>query len=147
MSRIFSSPIFRPRHCALAGLLAAGLAAPALAQAPAAPAPSPDPLARVYAVPSHLAQVKPAGRHAGTVLSFDRTRVMQLQLKAGASMPSHAAKEHVLVITQKGRVEFVFDGDKRVTLTPGELLYMLPGENHALNATEDWEGMLVRVMP
>ena len=75
---------------------------------------------------------------------YAATRMMQLQLKAGTEMPSHAAPERVLVIVLSGEGHFDFSGEI-VPLHERQVLHMAPGEPHGVVAKTDMELLLVRI--
>lgn len=75
---------------------------------------------------------------------YGQTRVMQLQLKAGAELSSHSAPERVLVIVLDGNGRFEFDGET-VPLQSRQMLHMTPGEPHAVIAETDLDLLLVRI--
>jgi len=92
------------------------------------------PLAADFAEPR---QVTVIGQYADT-------RVMQLQLKAGTEIPSHAAPSRALVIVVSGRGHFDFDGEI-VPLHERQVLHMKPAEPHAVVAETDLELLVVRL--
>lgn len=145
------NPIRFPHAGLAGGVLALALAAtlPVLAHAhdghehgQAAPAAAPAPrLADLAPRPAAgLAEAKTAttiGRYGGT-------RMMQLQLKAGTSMPAHSAPERVLVVVLSGRGSFGLGAD-RVALHERQVLHLAPGEEHSVQAETDLELLLVRI--
>jgi len=119
----------------------------ALALAGVAPAT----LALEGASPPRLVDLAPAAagdqaddRKVTRLGEYGATRAMQLQLKAGSSLPSHAAPERVLVVVLGGRGHFDFSG-KIVPLHARQLLHMAPGEPHAVVAETDLDLLLVRI--
>lgn len=62
--------------------------------------------------------------------------VMRLVLSAGKSIPEHKAGKHITVQCIQGKVAFTTSSETH-EMTPGKLLYLLPGELHSLSAVED----------
>jgi len=85
-------------------------------------------------------------QHVTQIGQYTASRVTQLQFKAGAEMPSHAATTRTLVIVLKGRGHFDFSG-KIVPLHERQVLHMEPGEPHAVSAETDLELLVVRLPP
>lgn len=101
--------------------------------------------------PPRLSDLAPAAdapltetRKVTQIGQYAATRVMQLQLKAGSEMPSHAAPERVLVIVLSGEGHFDFSGEI-VPLHERQVLHMAPGEPHGVVAKTDMELLLVRI--
>lgn len=76
--------------------------------------------------------------------NFEKTKMVQIQLKKGIGIPEHNANADVLIVVQKGKVEFNVAGE-RVELAPSTILYMEPKEQHSLLALEDVELLLLRM--
>lgn len=85
-----------------------------------------------------LIQLMPSdGEKAPThVLQTDRLKVVRLSLAAGKQIPEHQAQGEITVQCLAGRVDFIVKGEPRA-MTPGSMLYLDPGEPHALNAIDD----------
>ncbi|GED27380.1 hypothetical protein BAG01nite_34820 [Brevibacillus agri] len=97
---------------------------------------------QTYDLNNHL---ESAPKHIGALMGFERTKVLQLQLRAGAFVPEHDTDADVLIIVQKGTAVFDFSG-KQVELTPQTLLHMLPLEKHSVRALdEDVEMVVIRI--
>ena len=62
--------------------------------------------------------------------------MLRLVLPAGKSIPEHKAAKHITVQCIQGKVEFSMESNK-VEMTPGKILFLLPGALHSLNAIED----------
>lgn len=62
--------------------------------------------------------------------------VMRLVLPAGKEIPEHTAPKEITVQCVRGQVEFRTMG-RTLTMTPGQLVSLAPGEPHALTAVED----------
>lgn len=82
-------------------------------------------------------------KYTGTVTAYGKTKIMQLQLSAGQVIPAHQTDADVLIIVQKGRVVFEFQGEQ-VQLAPDKLLHISPGETHSVHALDDVEALLIR---
>ncbi|SBV36401.1 exported hypothetical protein [uncultured Stenotrophomonas sp.] len=122
----------------LAALAATTLVPAAAHEPPATSAPAP-----------RLADLAPPAdgaseRKVTPIGQYGATRVMQLQLKAGTTMPAHAAPERVLVVVLAGRGSFGF-GTEQVPLHGRQVLHMAPGEEHSVNAETDLDLLLVRI--
>ncbi|URN94731.1 MAG: cupin domain-containing protein [Candidatus Pristimantibacillus lignocellulolyticus] len=76
--------------------------------------------------------------------NFEKTKMVQIQLKKGIGIPEHHVDADVLIIVKKGKVEFEVAGE-RVELSPSSILYMEPKEQHSLLALEDVELLLLRI--
>ncbi len=95
----------------------------------------------VFNLESHLHDQE---KFMNPLIHFEKTKVVQIQLKKGNGIPEHSANADVLIIVQKGKVAFDVAGE-RVELTPSTMLYMEPKEQHSLQALEDVELLLIRV--
>ncbi|WP_190931939.1 AraC family ligand binding domain-containing protein [Paenibacillus oceani] len=91
---------------------------------------------------SHLGSVP---KHIGKLAEFGKAVVMQLQLRAGETIPEHRTEADVLIVVQSGQAVFVFQ-DRQVTLDPRTLLHILPGEAHSVHAADgDAELLVIKV--
>ena len=63
-------------------------------------------------------------------------RVVLVSLRAGQSLPEHAANGLVTVYSIGGRVLF-YEGTECCNMVPGTLIRLAPGRPHRLEATED----------
>lgn len=70
------------------------------------------------------------------VVKTEPLNVMRLVLSAGKTIPEHKAAKHITVQCIKGKVAFSTSSNT-IEMTPGKLLYLLPGELHSLSAIED----------
>ena len=123
-------------------LLASMTASTSFATAAHEPAAAPAPIPRLADLaPPATATVE---RTVTPIGHYGNTRVMQLQIKAGTSMPAHSAPERVLVVVLAGRGSFGF-GAEQVPLHERQVLHMAPGEEHAVNAETDLDLLLVRI--
>lgn len=95
---------------------------------------------QVYDAKSYLQSKE---KHTGVLAEFAKTKVIQLQLKAGSAIAEHRTNADALIIVQKGRVIFGF-GEQEVELAPDKLLHIDPDEPHSLRAVEDTEILLIR---
>ncbi|THF72612.1 AraC family ligand binding domain-containing protein [Cohnella fermenti] len=82
------------------------------------------------------------GKPIAPLTEYGGTKVLQLSLKAGGGIPSHQAKTNVLVIVQKGRLQFACE-ERQIELSPGRMLHLLPSEPHSVLASEDTEAYLI----
>lgn len=70
------------------------------------------------------------------LIKTEPMNVMRLVLPAGKAIPEHKAANDITVQCIAGKVEFTTMG-KTLTMTPGTMLFLPPGELHSLTATED----------
>jgi quercetin dioxygenase-like cupin family protein len=71
-----------------------------------------------------------------TVVKSDDLELIRLVLPAGKEIPMHQAHGEITVQCLEGRISFTAES-KTQELTPGQLLYLVAGEPHALTAIED----------
>ena len=83
-------------------------------------------------------------KKAGKVFGQDTFDILNIQLKAGESIPEHHADRHVVIIVKNGMVTFTVEGNA-VELTNEQLLYMEPFENHSLVAKEDADIIVMKI--
>ncbi|MDF2723781.1 MAG: hypothetical protein K0Q59_3456 [Paenibacillus sp.] len=82
------------------------------------------------------------------IMEYGHTKIVQLQLKAGSGIPAHSAKTDLLVVVQKGRVQFTGEGtgeaaDGPFELSPDKLLRIPSGVRHSVLALEDTIALLI----
>ena len=70
------------------------------------------------------------------ILDFDQGIVINLQLKAGETIPRHHANTDVIVYVASGEVLFGVEEDQH-RLKEGSLLHMKPFEKHDIEAIKD----------
>lgn len=83
-------------------------------------------------------------KKAGKVFGQENFDVLNIQLKAGESIPTHHSDRNVLIIVRNGVVEFTVE-EKTVELTNEQLLHMEPFENHSLVAKEDADIIVMKI--
>jgi len=118
-------------------LLSTLLTAPAFAQDQDAPP-------RLSTLSAPLTADLAEERQMTAIGHYEQTLVRQLQLKAGAHIPAHAAPTRALVIVLNGRGHFDFSGEI-VPLQARQVLHMQPGELHAVMAETDLELLVIRL--
>ncbi|OPA76264.1 hypothetical protein BVG16_18895 [Paenibacillus selenitireducens] len=96
---------------------------------------------KLFNLESHLHE---KDKYMAPLTAFEKTKVVQIQLTAGNGIPDHMANADLLIVVQKGIVVFEVAGE-RVELTPSQMLYMEPKEQHSLQAVDDVELLLIRV--
>ena len=69
------------------------------------------------------------------VLNNDLIRFVLFSFDAGQLLTEHASPKAVVVQLLSGKMEFSVAGDASV-LSPGDIVYLAPGERHALTALE-----------
>ncbi|MFN7998485.1 MAG: DUF2249 domain-containing protein [Bryobacteraceae bacterium] len=73
-------------------------------------------------------------------------RVVLVSLRAGQSLPEHAANGLVTVYSVGGRVLF-YEGDECCDMVPGKLIRLAPGRPHRLEAKEDSRLLVTMIKP
>lgn len=81
---------------------------------------------------------------AEKVFGTEKFNVLNIQLKAGESIPSHFTVYDVIIIVRSGVVTFTVEGET-VELTSESILHMDPKENHSLEAKEDVDLLVVQI--
>lgn len=71
-----------------------------------------------------------------TLIKTSRLEVLRLMLPAGKRIDSHAVPGEITIQCLEGTVELEAHGRPQL-LTPGTLLYLAGGDQHALRAIED----------
>jgi quercetin dioxygenase-like cupin family protein len=94
-----------------------------------------------HAKPGQIINVGPlqtqlASAATSTLIKSDKFELLRLVLPAGKRIPPHQVPGEVVVQCVEGVVEFEARG-KSVMLTPGTLLYLAGGDEHAVRAVED----------
>lgn len=89
-------------------------------------------------------QLNETSKYVKKLLQFEGNQVVNIQLKAGETIPRHHAKENVLIVVRKGKVVFKV-GVEKVELTNHQLLYMEPFEDHDLEAVEDVDLLVIKI--
>ncbi len=83
-------------------------------------------------------------KKAGKVFGQENFDVMNIQLKAGESIPTHHSDRDVLIIVRSGVLAFTVE-EETVELTSEQLLHMTPFENHSLVAKEDADVIVLKI--
>ncbi|QDT67487.1 Cupin domain protein [Planctomycetes bacterium MalM25] len=91
---------------------------------------TPGELIDLYAV-DHDAEPKPT-----LLIKTEAFSVLRLVLPAGKVIPEHKAPKEITVQCVRGKVDFEAMGQTQ-TMTAGKVLFLDPGEPHALTAIED----------
>lgn len=90
--------------------------------------------------PGEVVQVLPAEQGVSAMkksplIRNNRVKVIRLELPAGKVLPEHKAPGELTVHCLAGKIEFTTMG-KTQQLTPGSLIYLLPGGLHSVEAIE-----------
>lgn len=98
-------------------------------------------MALPHAHPGHRIDVSPLGANLAriqttTLFKTASLEVIRLVLPAGKRIEPHSVPGEVTVQCLEGSVEFEARGRQEI-LTPGSLLYLAGGDEHALHAVED----------
>lgn len=78
------------------------------------------------------------------LLQHEGLEVINIQLKMGEEIAEHSAPVHVLVVIRQGKVLFQIEGESP-TLTNEEIIFINPGEKHALEALEDADILVIKM--
>jgi len=70
------------------------------------------------------------------IVKTDQMELARLVLPAGSEFPDHKVSGPVIIHCIKGEIELTAMG-KTQALTRGQLVYLMPGEPHAVMATAD----------
>ena len=74
--------------------------------------------------------------HTKAIVKTDEIELARLYLPSGKKIPNHKVTGPITVHCIKGKIEFTAMGSTQ-ELTPGQLLYLMPGEPHSLKAVEN----------
>ncbi|MDN7245064.1 hypothetical protein [Planococcus shenhongbingii] len=74
-------------------------------------------------------------KHIQQVLNFEKTKIINIQLRQGETIPEHEVDADVVIIVKSGKVKFVIEGQPAEVSTE-RILYMVPHEKHSLTAIE-----------
>lgn len=94
-----------------------------------------------HAQPGELIDVSPLGSSLGsartsTLVKSEGFEVIRLVMSAGREIPEHHTQGVIIVQCLEGRVEFRMSGNS-VELSAGQMIYLEPGEPHAVRCIED----------
>lgn len=94
-----------------------------------------------HAAPGEVIDISPLGprlppSQTATLVKTATLEVLRLVLPAGKRIEPHSVPGEVTVQCLEGAVEFEVRGQQRV-LTPGTLLYLAGGDEHAVRAVEN----------
>lgn len=70
------------------------------------------------------------------LVKTDKMELIRLSLPAGKEIPNHKVRGPVILHCVQGKAEITTMGASQY-LVPGQLLYLLPEEIHAVEAVED----------
>lgn len=88
----------------------------------------------------------PSGKPTLALLRTGKVELIRLGLPAGKTIPSHQAPDELIVHCLTGRIQFTTMG-QTVELGPGQILYLLEAETHAVHAVEDSQVLLTILNP
>lgn len=80
--------------------------------------------------------------HGEVLLQREGLRVHHLIMPPGAALPEHAAQDDVIIIITRGKGVFTVQGEAR-PVEAGDVLDFIPGEGHAVEATDELEMIIV----
>jgi quercetin dioxygenase-like cupin family protein len=98
-------------------------------------------MAMYHAAPGELIDLHPLGEGlrqavSETLVRSDHLEIFRLVLAAGKSLPEHAVPSVTTLQCLEGIVELAAHG-RSCKMRAGSLVYLAPGEAHALKALED----------
>ncbi|MGK7376792.1 hypothetical protein ACSFXN_03050 [Planococcus sp. 1R117A] len=79
--------------------------------------------------------IKDKAKHIQQVLNFEKTKIINIQLQQGETIPEHEVDADVAIIVKSGKVNFTVEGQPAEVSTE-RILYMAPHEKHSLTAIE-----------
>ncbi len=102
-----------------------------------------------HAHPAEVIDISPLGENlpaeqTTTLVKTDALEVLRLVLPAGKQIDPHAVPGEITVQCLEGKAVFTARG-KEQELTPGQLLYLSGGDEHALRAVQD-SSLLVTIL-
>src|SRR5699024_9608264 len=83
-------------------------------------------------------------KHAKRFLKLDNAQFVNIQMKKDELLSEHHAKEAVIIVVRKGKIELNIEGEK-VIVTTENVLHMDQLEKHAVIAIDASDFMLVTV--
>lgn len=101
--------------------------------------------------PGEVVDITPLGERLKAqptyaVAKTDNIEIIRLVLPAGKHIPTHSTPGQIIVQCLEGRVGFSALGEER-ELQAGRLLYLPPGEPHAVKALEDSSLLVTILLP
>ena len=98
-------------------------------------------MAMPHAASGEVIDLRPFGEtlrraDSETLVRSDHLEIFRLVLSAGKSLPEHAVPSVITIQCLEGAVELATQGRSRV-VPAGSLVYLAPGQPHALKAVED----------
>lgn len=102
-----------------------------------------------HAQPGDVIDISPLGKklpqtQTSTLVKTDSLEVLRLVLPAGKVIDPHSVPGEITVQCLEGKAVFTARG-KDQELTPGQMLYLAGGDEHALRAVED-ASLLVTIL-
>lgn len=85
-------------------------------------------------------------KHVQKVVSFEKTKVVNMQLQVGENIPEHDSAADVLIIVRSGKLSFEVEG-RIVEVTPENVLHLNPKEKHSLTALEASDLLVLQITP
>lgn len=85
-------------------------------------------------------------KHIAKLLTLENVSVINIQLKAGETIPEHDSKREVMIIVRRGAVTFDVEGVEAI-VTEENILHMEPLEMHGLRAIEDTDLIVLQITP
>jgi quercetin dioxygenase-like cupin family protein len=106
-------------------------------------------MAVLHARPAEPIDILPLGKElrvvpTTTLVKTESLEVLRLVLRAGKEIAPHRVPKEITVQCLEGIVQFTAR-DRQQLLTPGTLLYLSGGDEHALRAVED-ASLLVTIL-
>lgn len=83
-------------------------------------------------------------KKVGRILTHDKMDVLNIQMRAGETVPQHYAKDLVIISVRKGELKLKVEGVEHA-LTNEDFLMMEPFEMHSLEAITDVSVIVLKV--
>lgn len=104
-----------------------------------------------HAQPNEVIDIRPVGdalanQRTTTLFKSEQLEVLRLVMQAGKVIPEHQAPGEITVQCLEGRIVFTAGGQPQ-ELTAGHMLYLRPGDPHALEAIEPSAVLVTLALP
>lgn len=94
-----------------------------------------------FTVPNELLENQ---KKMSRLLASEKVDIINIQMRAGESIPTHNAKQSAIIIVRKGELIFNVEGTDHV-LKDADILQLEPLENHSLEAITDVEVIVLKI--
>lgn len=94
--------------------------------------------------PTQTPRLTPTRGLGQTVIATDCLKIHRLALAEGGYLPAHSSQDDVVIVVLRGSGVFHVDDEPRA-VSAGDVLDVLPGQSHAIDATSGIEMIIVHV--